>query len=115
MTGDPLGDEVKRFVADALAVRIERLTLVTRQFHDLGVDGADGLEFMAAFGQHFGVDTSEFKASLHFGPEAGCNPFLFLVLRMYRPRSLRLVPITVGDLVEAARSGRWHSPDRNPA
>jgi acyl carrier protein len=112
---DPLEEEVTRFVAEELGVRSGNLTPTTRLQHDLGVDGADGWEFMEAFGVRFGVDIGEFRAGLHFGPEAGCNPVVYLFLCLFRPQRLRFIPITVGDLVAAARSKQWTTPDRSPA
>jgi Protein of unknown function (DUF1493) len=113
VTGDSLQNVVNRFIAEELGARVERLTLTTQLFRDLGVDGDDGCEFMAAFGRRFEVDMSEFRPRLHFGPEAGCNPLVLLVLLVCRPSNLRFIPITVGNLVEAARSGRWHTPNRD--
>lgn len=114
MADAALEGEVKRFVSEFFACRPERLTPTTRLFHDLGVDGADGWEFMAAFGQRFEVNMGEFFAALHFNDEGGCNPVLVLLWLLYRPRFLRLVPITLGDLVEAARSKQWQTPNREP-
>jgi hypothetical protein len=114
MIDEPLEGEVRRFVAEELGVRSGRLTPTTRLRHDLGVDGADGWEFMEAFGSRFGVDIGEFRADRHFGPEAGCNPVVYLFLRLCRPQSLKAIPITFEDLVRAARSKRWKTPDRNP-
>ena len=115
MEANPLEADVKRFIAQELSTSYARLTLETRLQQDLGVDGADGWEFMEAFGRRFEVDIGEFRAGRHFGPEAGCNPFVYLFLLAFRPQCLRFVPITVGDLAAAAQSKRWSTPDRVPA
>jgi hypothetical protein len=112
MADDELEVEVKRLIVQELPARFERLTADTSLFHDLGVDGADGWEFMESFGQRFGVDISEFESTLHFGPEAGCNPVVALVVLMIWPLRTKFIPITVRDLVEAARSRKWRTPDR---
>jgi acyl carrier protein len=114
MSTDQFEDRVKRLVAAKMAVRMEQLTPTPRLQHDIGVDGADGWELMAEIGESFGVDLSEFQADLHFGPDGGGNPISALVVLLFRPKWARLIPITIGDLVAAARSGRWQTPHREP-
>jgi hypothetical protein len=115
VVSDSLENDVKRLLAEERGMRSEQLTLDSRLCHDLGMDGVDGWVFMKDYGRRFGVDMSEFRAGLHFGPEAGCNPLSAVILLVYRPRSMRLIPITVGDLVEAARTKRWRTPNHDPA
>jgi acyl carrier protein len=107
-----LEDEVKRLVAEKMAVRAEQLTPATRLLQDIGVDGADGWELMAAVGARFGIDMSGFQADLHFGPEG--DAVTGWAARLFGGERRRFVPITVGDLVTAARSGQWRTPDRDP-
>jgi acyl carrier protein len=94
------------FVSTELGVNPARLLPNTRLNHDLGVDGDDGLEFMAAFSQHFGVDISSFEASKYFGPEAGGNLFVWLwwFVTCSWPK---FVPITLDDLQASILAGRW--------
>jgi len=106
--------EVADFVAEQLSFNRDRLRPWTRLGHDLRVDGDDGAEFMQAFAQRFGVDLSAFRCERHFGPEAAFNPLAYLWLLLFDRKQLRLVPITIADLVEAARRGRWQTPDRAP-
>jgi len=108
---DDLFESVRRFAADRLGCDRNRVTADASLFHDLGVDGADGWEFMEAFGTRFGVDMAAFDASVHFGPEAGGNPFVWLWWTVTRSWP-RMVPITVADLAAAAHSARWATPDR---
>jgi uncharacterized protein DUF1493 len=108
---DELFESVRRFAADKLGCDIQRLSAETSLFHDLGVDGADGWEFMDAFGARFSVDMSAFDASGHFGPEAGGNPFVWLWWRVTRSLP-QMVPITIADLAASAHSARWATPDR---
>jgi acyl carrier protein len=114
METDRLEERVKRLVADRMAVHAEQLTLAMRLQQDIGVDGADGWELMEAFGEQFSVDMRRFRPDLHFGSEGGCNPLAAVFLLVRRPRWARFVPITVGDLVVAARSRQWLTPDREP-
>ena len=60
---------------------------------------------MDAFGARFGVDKSAFEPSLHFGPEAGGNPFVWLRWDLTRAWPW-MAPITVADLAAAAHSPR---------
>jgi acyl carrier protein len=108
---DDLFESVRRFAADCLGCDLNRVTADASLFHDLGVDGADGWEFMEAFGSRYGVDMSAFDASLHFGPEAGGNPFVWLWWSVTRSWP-RMVPVTIADLAAAAHSSRWVTPDR---
>lgn len=114
MVAKSVEDGVKELIATQLAVRVDQLTTDTRLLQDIGADGADGWELMEAFGERFGVDLSAFEPALHFGPEAGGDPITGLVVLLFRPRWTRRIPITVGDLVEAARTGEWRTPDREP-
>ncbi len=95
-------------------MRIDRLTLDSTLFGDLGTDGADGWELIEAFGKEFDVDISGFDPSKHFGPECGGNPltlviwFVEEVVRRRNPHEVwGLTPISIRDLVEAAETKRW--------
>jgi acyl carrier protein len=114
METNSLEDRVKNLVAHKMAVRAKNLSPATRLLHDIGADGADGWELMTEFAEEFGVDIGEFRFDLHFGPEAGGNPFTALYILLVRPRWAQFIPVTIGDLIEAARSGRWHTPNREP-
>lgn len=88
-----------------------RVTRATRLSEDAGMDGDDAVEFLQAYAREFGVNLSAFRFYHHFGPE-GCNPW-WLVVRPWWAR-VRHLPLTVGDLEDAARAGRWaypYSPD----
>jgi len=106
-----LQNEVMQFVASKLHIPIERLRLSTRIQQDLGGGGGLGWQLMQDFWVHFGVDRQEYRDDLHFW-NWGCNPAVFLFFMLFRPGSLKFIPITIGDLVEAAQSKRWHTPKR---
>lgn len=78
------------------------------------VDGDDAEEFLNAFGARFDVDLSELDLQRHFGAE-GLPPWFLLewLAAVFRPGGApearaRLQPVSIGDLVEAARAGRWN-------
>jgi hypothetical protein len=109
---DELETAVIALIAGECCVRSERLTPSTRILHDLGWDGDDAADLLRRFAQAFDVDASAFRFQRHFGPEAPFHPLSYLYLRLLRPERLRFVPLTVGDLVQAARSKRLENPDR---
>lgn len=111
-----LRDRVIEFASDQLCVARSRLTDETTLFGDLGVDGDDGVELFEEFEKRFRVDLSEFDPAAHFGSEVGAGPLRLLWLLLdeflWRPslspeERAALIPITIGDLVEAASAGRW--------
>ena len=104
--GTTLQEPLIEFVSTELGVNPARLSPNTRLNHDLGVDGDDGLEFMAAFSQRFGVDISAFEASKYFGPEAGGNIFVWLWWFVTRGWP-KFVPITLNDLQASILAGHW--------
>ncbi len=114
MSGLEKIEEIKDLIAEIAPVRREQLTSSTRLGHDLGVDGDDAAELMQAFAQRFQADLSEFEFELHFGPEAGFNPFIYLYWLIVKPHELKSVPITVEDLTEAAVHRKWHTPQHQP-
>lgn len=104
-----LEGEVKDWVAGQVSARREQLHTTTRIEQDLGITGDDASELMAAFGERFEVDLSEFKFDHHFGQEGG-NPFSFIYLRVFARHQLETVPVTIDDLVEAALQKKWQTP-----
>jgi hypothetical protein len=109
---DALAERVRAFVARRLGLELRRVALTSRLLDDLGVDGAAAAELMAAFAATFGVDLAGFQHARHFGAQ-GRNPLRRLLPAAWarRPR----IPVTVGDLVEAAAAGRWLKPSPDEA
>ncbi len=99
-------DKVISFVSEFCVVNKNKLTLQTQLGNDLGIDGDDAIEFMEAFSENFEVDLTEFEYSKYFGPE-GFNPFAYLYYYLFKRDKLKLIPITLHDLVEAAEANRW--------
>jgi acyl carrier protein len=92
--------EVIQLVAEYSGVAESSITASTRLGEDLGVDGDDASDLIAAFASRFHVDIAVFDFSRHFGPEAGFSPFSI------HP-SPRLEPVTVGHLAETVERGAW--------
>jgi hypothetical protein len=103
------------FIARELSVPLQRLAPDTTLFGDLGVAGDDGADLMKSFSREFGVDIDAFESGLHFGGE-GFSPIAFVhwIRDLLTPGTPEehagFVPITVGDLVQAARTRRWTCP-----
>jgi acyl carrier protein len=101
-----LQEDLIEFVSIELGINASRLLPSTSLNYDLGIDGDDGLEFMSAFSQRFGVNLSAFDASQYFGPEAGVNIFmwsLWFVARIWP----KFAPLTLGDLQVSIQAGQW--------
>lgn len=104
------------------------LTPSTRLVADLRMAGDDGVEFMAAYADEFGVDLSGFPAPAVFGregmwpwepplavvaaPVRGAGWMLRRILSRMPAASPRQKPdVTVRELVEWAARGRWAGGD----
>lgn len=73
---------------------------------DIGLDGDDADEFMAAYAKTFSVDAGDFQFSSYFGPEG--FDLIGAVIDVIR-RKPALKPLTIGMLELAAKMGRWDS------
>jgi len=104
--------QVTAFVAELVGIDRHRLHLRSTIFGDLGVDGEDAAELMEEFARSFHVDLSGYDHWRYFGPE-GFNPVatLWVGLRQLAGLSSEeaagLDPLTIRDLVAAARAGHW--------
>ena len=97
----------------------QRLSPDTRVNCDVGLHGDDAGESLSALAGRFRVDLSDFNFEDYFQPECGTGdgawifllPFVavfWLIDRLLGiHRKPRREPLTIGDLVEAARAGRW--------
>ncbi len=73
-----LYDRVVSLVAKVTNHRKDKIKPESRFFHDLGVDGIDGEDLLAAFHDEFNIDCCDFVFDRHFGPEWPFNPFMWL-------------------------------------
>lgn len=106
-----VSDDLLTFLASELGVDRSRLNEATRLREDLGVDGEDGEDLLAAFAKSFSIDLTGLDLSRHFGPEAGPSPIVWIwwVVTFSWPK---LEPIRVGDLQASVNAGRWLAPGR---
>ena len=104
---DPeLERQVMAAVADQTGCPLSRLSPQTDLARDLGVDGDDASDLLLRLGEEFGINLENVRFDRHFGPEAGFNPLALLLPSWWRWRRERL-PVTIADLVEAARTHNW--------
>jgi len=124
---EDLEERIKALVAEHTGERLGRITLETRIRDDLPCDGDDAVDLFEAFAKEFEVDLSGIQWTKHFHSETdlGCMPlgcitplgwlFVFLawIVRGKKayyyvfPAADPLVPVTVRDLVEAAKAKQW--------
>ncbi|MFG8985273.1 MULTISPECIES: DUF1493 family protein [Pseudomonas aeruginosa group] len=104
------------------------LTMGTRIGEDLRLIGDDADEFLDKFSKEFAVDLSEFPFSDYFPDEGSASMHFYTGRQMNRPENPALSllrkldsliwglfarrhsfkTLTVQDLYESARTGRWH-------
>lgn len=71
---------------------------------DIGLEGDDADEFMAAYFDHFKMDYGDYDWSYYFGEE-GFNPISVLIDVIKRKSAPK--PLTLGILELAAIMGKW--------
>jgi acyl carrier protein len=113
-------DRVRGLVSGQSGVPVQEITLETRLFEDLGMDGDDGAAFLAAFGDEFGVDIGGLAPLNYFNDESSFTgysltvpvaAFLSPAFRARVERASRgLRALSVRDLVASARARRWITP-----
>lgn len=86
----------------------ERVTLGTRLVEDLKLDGDDAVDALLEISKGCSMDVSGFDSSLYFRSEPTLLS-LFRFLPSQKKRAVPKQPITVGELVDAARRGRLQS------
>jgi hypothetical protein len=101
-----LSERVMQMIADRTGFHRSELRLETDLARDLGVDGDDARGLLVRFGSDFEVNLANLQFHRHFGSEAGFNPLALLIPGWWRWRIER-VPITIADLVQAARLRTW--------
>ena len=93
-------------IADQTRCPLAQLSPQTDLFRDLGVDGDDARDLLLRLGEEFEIDLEKVRFGRHFGPEAGFNPLAMVLPRWWRWQRER-VPVTIADLIEAARTRSW--------
>jgi hypothetical protein len=92
-------------VADQTCCPLSQLSPQTDLFRDLGVDGEDASDLLLRLGKEFEIDLENVRFDRHFGAE-GFNPLALLLPGWWRWRRER-IPVTIADLIEAARTRTW--------
>jgi hypothetical protein len=117
-----LYDHLVALVATHTGRKKDTIQLNSRLFHDLGVDGADADNLLAAVRDTFAIDFSRFDFDRHFGPELPFNPFSWLWCFLFDREQLnaagtawKKVPITVADLYAAATTRSFPDLSDRPA
>lgn len=88
-------EKLKDFVIKQSYVDDEPITEQTSLENDLGVTGADAIEFILAYRDFFNVDVSKFMTADYFNAEGE--------LLFFRPR---MKPFTAGHLLKGILAGR---------
>ena len=101
-----LAERVVSVIARQTGYPQSQLSPRTDLFRDLGVDGEDVRDLLLRLGKEFGINLQDVRFDRHFGPEAGFNPLAMFLPGWWRWRRERM-PVTIADLVEAARTQTW--------
>jgi hypothetical protein len=102
---EPVWAEITTFLQQTLCLSAKRkLTRQTTLNYELGVDGDDADEVMAAFFERFQIEPGDYHWARYFGEE-GFNPFsVLLAILRKKPKP---VPLTLGMLEMAAKNRSW--------
>lgn len=102
----PTEREVIAFIGHHLQLTPEQLSPAASLFHDLGVAGADGAEFVGVFCAAFDVSAEGFDPVVYFGAEQAATVGS-LLRGLFTKRPHQAIPrLTIADLVASARAGR---------
>ena len=86
----------------------EQITLGTRLVEDLKLDGDDAVDALLEISKVCSMKISDFDSSLYFHSEPTLLS-LFWFMPLQKKRDMLKETITVGELVDAARSGHLRS------
>ncbi len=96
---DEVFEKLKQFTLKESYVTNISLRRDTRLETDLGISGADGVDFIVAYGHFFNVDVSNFKAEDYF--EAEGSQFLSKISELFigkKETHKNLKELTLADL-----------------
>jgi len=82
-----------------------KISMESRLLHDLGLDGDDAIEAIQEISDKCSMDIAGFDAKQYFCGEPTLLSLLWFLPSQKRNRISEKRPITVGQLVEAARRG----------
>jgi acyl carrier protein len=120
MSETDLFGEIAALAAKHGETSADTITPQTRLAGDLGLDGDDAHEFVAAFSEHYGVDFDGFVWLRYFGDEGWdfLRPTLVAAAKALSPAFARRWraaqdaerEVTIAHLVEVAQAKRWRHP-----
>ncbi|MDR6913431.1 acyl carrier protein [Pseudomonas sp. 3296] len=96
---------IKSFIAEATAMKVDHILDDSDLYADLGIDGDDFLELIEMFRTNFSVDMSEYRWYFHHREEGFLNFGALIFPPPYR-RVKRMV-ITPKILHHAVETGSW--------
>lgn len=102
--GSKVEENVIELVVRLTGANVSQVFVETSLREDLGVDGDDAIELIQQFAIIFGVDISMFRYAEYFGSEAPMS--ISTIWNALFKKGSRFRKLTVGDLVDAALSGR---------
>ena len=110
-------DEVVQFIHNEMGKvwwRSKPLTRYTRLYEDLRIDGDDATDLFLAFQKQFKVDLTALDLRKHFNDEGfdpvGISTFIRKITRQPPPPKKSSKPITLGDLENTIKRGKWIDP-----
>jgi len=98
-------DEIRAFVNQHIGNTNIELDRETRLYEDLKIDADDAFELLDAFRTKFIVDMSGFDFNEYFAPEG--IDLIGAFLSFFKKNKASLKDLTLGDLEQAAKAGRW--------
>lgn len=98
-------EKIKRLIRKSLGKNTTILSVSTRLYEDLKIDGDDAFELLKAFESEFDVDMTNFGYNNYFAPEG--IDLIGVVLNILKKNKKKLLPLTLGDLEQAASRGKW--------
>lgn len=110
--------DVIHFIATERAMDPKEITASSRLYYDLDIIGDDAVELLEAFSRKFRVNLNGFDFHKYFLDEPSLLTPIDLMRRALERLSGKhnpLSPITVGDLIRAAETGKWVEPPGNPS
>ena len=110
---DTNGKELRRLIEKHLRIAQDKICADSSLYHDFGVAGLDGWEFMEIVSQRFGIDMTGFRPARYFGHELPWNPFLSLMRGFFRrdhPLFADVQRLPIRHLEEVIKKRVWYDP-----
>jgi acyl carrier protein len=101
-----LFNRIKDFTVNQSAVEENDITENALLETDLGIYGAEAMDYIVAFGKHFNVNVSKFMAADYFSDEGGLKLFPWMVKLFGIKRESRKKELAIRHLMKAVEEGR---------